>query len=98
MKALKSVEVKPKASLPRRPLPQLAYDIDKELSNRHIDLDPAGYFLIKIERTGSEPHILAEFFTNTINQDGASPRAPCSALESLCVPVTTSCPVRERPF
>jgi dihydropteroate synthase len=42
--------------------------IDRELSNRQIDLDPAGYFIIYIDReTGS---ICAKHYTNIISDRG----------------------------
>ena len=42
--------------------------IDKELSNRHIDLDPHGYFIIYIDReTGL---ICAKHYTNVIDDRG----------------------------
>jgi dihydropteroate synthase len=42
--------------------------IDDELSNRWIDLDPAGYFLIKIDTKKNA--IEAAHFKNTIDKDG----------------------------
>lgn len=47
---------------------RLAPDLDDELSNRWIDLDPAGYFIIKLDRQNRQ--IVAEHFTNTINKNG----------------------------
>jgi dihydropteroate synthase len=41
--------------------------IDKKLSQRHIDLDPAGYFLIYL---GDNGLICAKHFTNVINEKG----------------------------
>ena len=42
--------------------------IDNELSKRHIDLDPGGYFIIYLDRdTGL---ICAKHFTNVINDKG----------------------------
>lgn len=45
-----------------------ATGIDQSLSNRHIDLDPGGYFIIRIQR--SEMRIQAEHFSNVINDRG----------------------------
>ena len=45
-------------------------DIDDELSNRWIDLDPAGYFLIKVDR--ERARIEAAHFPNTIDDDGVA--------------------------
>jgi dihydropteroate synthase len=42
--------------------------IDDELSKRHIDLDPAGYFIIYVDREAGL--ICAKHFTNTINERG----------------------------
>jgi dihydropteroate synthase len=42
--------------------------IDRELSNRHIDLDPHGYFVIYVDRElGS---ICAKHYTNVIDDRG----------------------------
>ena len=42
--------------------------IDDKLSQRHIDLDPAGYFIIYINR--EEGLIFAKHFSNIINERG----------------------------
>lgn len=42
--------------------------IDDKLSKRYIDLDPAGYFLIYLDREAGL--ICAKHFTNTINEKG----------------------------
>ncbi|MBF2014684.1 MAG: DUF4346 domain-containing protein [Rivularia sp. T60_A2020_040] len=42
--------------------------IDDKLSQRHIDLDPAGYFIIYIDR--QEGLIFAKHFTNIIDERG----------------------------
>ncbi|MEO1430673.1 MAG: DUF4346 domain-containing protein [Cyanobacteria bacterium J06632_19] len=42
--------------------------IDDKLSQRHIDLDPAGYFIIYIGR--EEGLIFAKHFTNIIDERG----------------------------
>lgn len=42
--------------------------IDDQLSKRHIDLDPAGYFIIYLDREASL--ICAKHYTNTINERG----------------------------
>lgn len=41
--------------------------IDNKLSQRHIDLDPGGYFLIYLGENGL---ICAKHFTNVINEKG----------------------------
>ena len=42
--------------------------IDNNLSNRYIDLDPNGYFIIKVNL--KENKIILEHFLNNINDDG----------------------------
>jgi dihydropteroate synthase len=42
--------------------------IDNRLSNRYIDLDPNGYFIIKIDLEKNK--IILEHFLNNINDDG----------------------------
>ena len=42
--------------------------IDHKLSQRHIDLDPNGYFIIYIDK--NERLIYAKHFTNIINERG----------------------------
>ena len=42
--------------------------IDDRLSQRHIDLDPAGYFIIYLDR--GEGLIYAKHFTNVIDERG----------------------------
>ena len=42
--------------------------IDDSLSNRYIDLDPNGYFIIKVDL--DENKIILEHFLNNINDDG----------------------------
>jgi len=42
--------------------------IDNNLSNRHIDLDPKGYFIIKVDLV--ENKIILEHYLNNINDDG----------------------------
>ena len=43
-------------------------NIDKELSKRHINLDPNGYFLIKIDLINKK--IIVEHYLNKINKKG----------------------------
>ena len=42
--------------------------IDNNLSIRHIELDPNGYFIIKVDL--QENKIILEHFLNNINDDG----------------------------
>ena len=42
--------------------------IDNQLSNRYIDLDPKGYFIIKVDLEKNK--IILEHFLNNINDDG----------------------------
>ena len=41
---------------------------DNNLSNRYIDLDPNGYFIIKVDL--EEKKIILEHFLNNINEEG----------------------------
>ncbi len=43
-------------------------EIDKNLSNRYIELDPNGYFIIKINLETKK--IVLEHYLNTINKEG----------------------------
>ena len=42
--------------------------IDNDLSNRYIELDPKGYFIIKVDLV--ENKIILEHYLNNINNDG----------------------------
>ena len=42
--------------------------IDNELSNRYIELDPNGYFIIKVDL--DKKKIILEHFLNNINEEG----------------------------
>ena len=42
--------------------------IDNNLSNRYIDLDPKGYFIIKVDL--EENKIILEHFLNNIDEEG----------------------------
>ena len=42
--------------------------IDNELSNRYIELDPNGYFIIKVDL--DQKKIILEHFLNNINEEG----------------------------
>jgi len=42
--------------------------IDNNLSNRYIDLDPKGYFIIKVDL--KEKKIILEHFLNNIDEEG----------------------------
>lgn len=42
--------------------------LDDKLSQRWIDLDPQGYFIIKVDKSTNE--VIAEHYTNLINKDG----------------------------
>ena len=42
--------------------------IDNSLSNRYIDLDPNGYFIIKVDL--EENQIILEHFLNNIDEEG----------------------------
>ncbi|MBF2000733.1 MAG: DUF4346 domain-containing protein [Synechococcales cyanobacterium C42_A2020_086] len=42
--------------------------LDNQYSNRHIDLDPDGYFIIYVDRDAKR--LCAEHYSNTINDQG----------------------------
>ncbi|MDY6806916.1 MAG: DUF4346 domain-containing protein [Cyanobacteriota bacterium] len=48
--------------------PEKLTEIDNKLSQRHIDLDPGGYFIIYLDRENGL--ICAKHFTNAINEKG----------------------------
>ncbi len=43
-------------------------EMDNDLSNRYIDLDPNGYFIIKIDLQTKQ--IILDHYLNNINEDG----------------------------
>ncbi|MBE9029617.1 DUF4346 domain-containing protein [filamentous cyanobacterium LEGE 11480] len=45
-----------------------AHELDDRLSNRFIELDESGYFLISVDREAVE--ICADHYSNTINDQG----------------------------
>jgi hypothetical protein len=47
-----------------------AHDLDERLSNRFIELDAAGYFLIYLDRDTLQ--ICADHYSNTINDQGVA--------------------------
>jgi Domain of unknown function (DUF4346) len=49
-------------------LQSITAEIDRQLSNRHIDLDPGGYFIIYIDTTTQT--ICAKHFGNVIDDRG----------------------------
>jgi Domain of unknown function (DUF4346) len=49
-------------------LQSITAEIDRQLSNRHIDLDPGGYFIIYIDTTAQT--ICAKHFGNVIDDRG----------------------------
>lgn len=55
-------------STPKTPTPEALKEIDDQLSKRFINLDPAGYFIIYIDREAGL--ICAEHYTNDINEQG----------------------------
>lgn len=53
---------------PATEVPRLNVQLDDELSNRPLELDPAGYFIVKVDRGAKQ--IVAEHYSNTINKNG----------------------------
>jgi dihydropteroate synthase len=49
-------------------IPGALHEIDDKLSQRHIDLDPGGYFIIYLDREAGL--ICAKHFTNVIDDRG----------------------------
>jgi dihydropteroate synthase len=49
-------------------IPGAQHEIDDKLSQRHIDLDPGGYFIIYLDREAGL--ICAKHFTNVIDDRG----------------------------
>ncbi|MCP9943283.1 DUF4346 domain-containing protein [Cyanobium sp. ATX 6E8] len=49
-------------------VPFTRQELDDQLSQRFIDLDPAGYFLIRIDREAAE--LVAEHYGNGIDERG----------------------------
>jgi hypothetical protein len=49
-------------------LDRLHPEVDDHLSRRPLNLDAAGYFIIRVDYDAAE--IIAEHYTNTINKDG----------------------------
>lgn len=47
---------------------QLRHQLDDQLSQRFIALDPAGYFLIRVDRDAAE--LVAEHYSNAIDDRG----------------------------
>lgn len=58
-----------------RALPALSRKLDDQLSKRPLELDAAGYYIVKLDPDAKE--IVAQYYTNTVNKDGAL--VPCSA-------------------
>ena len=48
--------------------PQQRRDLDDAHSNRSIELDPSGYFLIRVDAAAGE--LVVEHFSNDINEQG----------------------------
>ncbi len=48
--------------------PSQRRELDEQLSQRYIDLDPHGYFLIKLDRAAGE--LIAEHYANGIDERG----------------------------
>lgn len=69
-------------------LPQANAVLDDELSKRPLELDAAGYFIILVDREAGE--LVADFYTNTINDKGALSEGCCSR-RLVALPVLSSC-------
>ncbi len=60
--------------------------LDQELSNRHIDLDPAGYFIIFIDQNAQQ--IRAKHYSNVIDDRGLA----CDPETGKPIPCNSSIP------
>jgi hypothetical protein len=49
-------------------VPRIDAELDDELSKRPLDLDAAGYYVIRIDKDARE--IIADYYTNIINKNG----------------------------
>ena len=86
---------------PATELARLDSKLDDELSDRPLELDPSGYFIIKIDRDSRQ--IVAEFYRNIINKNGEGAaskqsasqfwrRAPCGSHRN---PLALEMPTRD---
>jgi dihydropteroate synthase len=62
-------------------------EIDDKLSNRHIYLDPAGYFLISVDR--EQGLLVVRHFGMTVNDQGLAVDPDTGKPLSACGPVST---------
>jgi dihydropteroate synthase len=62
-------------------------EIDDKLSNRHIYLDPAGYFLISVDR--DQQLLVVRHFGMTVNDQGLAVDPETGKPLSACGPVST---------
>jgi hypothetical protein len=70
-------------------VPRLDPDLDDELSKRPLNLDAAGYYLIRIEKDSRE--IVSEYYTNIINKNGKRRDLPSLVLSMFSVRSFTRC-------
>lgn len=63
-------------------VPRLNSSVDDQLSQRPLDLDPEGYFIIKLDRAAVE--LVVEHYTNTISKSGLA----CDPDTGLPIPCT----------
>lgn len=57
-------------------VPRLDPALDDELSKRPLQLDAAGYFIIRVDADARE--LVADFYTNIINEQGGSLLPPAT--------------------
>lgn len=60
----------------------MSASVDDELSMRPLQLDPEGYFLIKLDRTAQQ--LVVEHYTNTIDKNGVA----CDPETGRAIPCT----------
>ncbi|WP_094561512.1 DUF4346 domain-containing protein [Synechococcus sp. 8F6] len=63
-------------------VPFTRQELDEQLSQRFIDLDPAGYFLIRIDREAAE--LVAEHYGNGIDERGLATDPDTGEVLSCC--------------
>lgn len=72
-------------------LPQADAALDDKLSSRPLELDAAGYFIIKVDREAGE--LVADFYTNIINEKGLA-CDPVTGEVISCKPGAVRAPAR----
>lgn len=72
-------------------MPRADAALDDRLSQRPLQLDPAGYYIITIDREAAE--LVADFYTNFINEQGLA-CDPATGKVISCTPGAARLPAR----